>query len=293
MEVEQALERYLRQLAANGRSPHTIGQAQRHLLLLARWLAQEERSAELDAIDEDVIAEFLVSDLARNTARGAPKVAATMNSLRSSLKTFFGHAELADWVSRSPALLVKRAACSPPPPRALTGKEQKRFFAFLDEAEGATAQRDRMLFTFMLRSGVRLSSALGIEVGDVDVEGRTVLLRTMKGRDVQRVFMPDKTAVELGRFLDGRRSGPVFARANGKRLSARHAQRRFRFWREKAGLPDTISPHSLRHSFAMALYLRTRDVLIVRAALRHASLSSTLVYTRVDPEGVREAVLAG
>ena len=53
MKLEDALRRYVTQLRANGRSPHTIGQAQRHIRLLLRWLEQERRSVELDAVDED------------------------------------------------------------------------------------------------------------------------------------------------------------------------------------------------------------------------------------------------
>ena len=77
---------------------------------------------------------------------------------------------------------------------------------------------------------------------------------------------------------------------DGKRIGSRHAQRRFRMWREKAGISTTATPHSCRHRFAMQLYERTGDVLLVRRALGHRSISSTLVYARASEERLRAAL---
>jgi len=291
MKLQQALARYVTQLRANGRSEHTVLQAQRHVRLLARWLDHERRATELDAIDEHTLAEFLTSDTACRSARGGTKTPGSMNALRASTRAFFGHAARADWLERDPARLIKRAICSPPPPRALNGDEQQRLLAVLNNAAGAAAQRDTMLFTFLLTTGVRLSCALGIVIDDVDVVDRTVLLRTMKGCDMKRIFMPSKTALELEKYLAGRMAGPVFSRLDGQRLSARHAQRRFRMWREKAGIQDGVTVHSLRHSFALRLYEMTGDVLLVKEALGHRSISSTLVYAQCGPKRLRAVLV--
>jgi integrase/recombinase XerC len=74
-------------------------------------------------------------------------------------------------------------------------------------------------------------------------------------------------------------------------LSPRHVQRRFEEWLAKAGVRARYSPHSLRHSFALGLYERTGDVLLVQAALGHRAISSTLVYARASAERVRAAVV--
>jgi site-specific recombinase XerD len=72
-------------------------------------------------------------------------------------------------------------------------------------------------------------------------------------------------------------------------MTRRHAERRFRVWVEKAGI-RRASPHSLRHTFATKLYKRTGDVLLVREALCHRSISSTLIYARVDAERLRRVL---
>jgi integrase/recombinase XerD len=73
-------------------------------------------------------------------------------------------------------------------------------------------------------------------------------------------------------------------------MTRRHAERRFRVWVEKAGIRRRASPHSLRHTFATRLYARTADVLLVREALLHKSITSTLIYARADAERLRRVL---
>ena len=290
MQLEDALGRYLTQLRANGRSEHTVLQAQRHLRLLAAWLEEERRSAELDAIDEDVVAEFLTSETACRSARGGAKKPGTLNSLRSSLKTFFGAAARAEWVARNPARFIKRAICSPPPPRSLTAREEERLRSTLAAAESDEGRRDRILVELMLATGVRLSSALALDVEDVDLDEGALLLRKVKGGRAERVFLGPESRDLLREYLGELPTGPVFTRRDGRRISVRQAQRRFRGWRERAGVQKSVTPHSLRHSFAMDLYRRCGDVLLVKRALGHRSISSTLVYAHVGEERLRAAL---
>ena len=79
--------------------------------------------------------------------------------------------------------------------------------------------------------------------------------------------------------------------ADGRPITARQAHRRLRNWLELSGA-EAASPHALRHAFAMRLYRRTRDVLLVRRALGHASVSSTLRYARVEDEELRAVMSA-
>ncbi len=290
MHLDQALDRYLTQLRANGRSEHTVLQAQRHVRLLGRWLASEKRSAVIGKIDDEALAQFLASDVARRTATGTRKSPGTMNALRSSVRTFFGHAARADWVSRDPSRFIKRAICSPPPPRALTSKEEERLRAALESAEGAEAERDRVLVELMLGTGIRLSSALGLDLDDVDLDEGLLLLRHMKGGRVDRVFLSPGIRSILSTFLDHRASGPVFTNRQGERISARHAQRRIRAWREAAGVSRAVTAHTMRHTFGQRLYDRTRDLLLVQAALRHRSISSTLTYARASEDVLRSVI---
>jgi site-specific recombinase XerD len=87
-----------------------------------------------------------------------------------------------------------------------------------------------------------------------------------------------------------RTTGPLFPTRDGRRLTSRQVARRLAGWLEAAGITRRASPHTLRHSFATQLYRKTGDILLVREALRHRSIASTLVYARVDGERLRRAL---
>ena len=290
MRIEDALARYVTQLEADGRSPHTIHQYQRHIGLVVSWLRERGNEAAVDEIDHETLALFLASDAARTRPDGRPKQANSTNALRTSLRTFFRYCHDAGYTRSNPARLVRRALCGSPPPRAMSDEEQGRLLQALAAGVGPEAERDRALFTLMLGSGIRLGSALALEARDVDLERGELVLRRTKG-DVP-TSLPLSRAVHehLRGWINGRGDGPLFTGRNGRALCARHAQRRLAIWCQRAGLERRISPHDLRHSFAIRLYRRTRDLLLVQQALRHRSIVSTTVYARIDEGRLRTAM---
>ena len=290
MQISDALERFLLQLQADGRSPHTVDQYARHVRLLAAWLAQQGHEGGVAQIAPEDLARFLVAPTVRCTASGAPRKATSANALRASLRGFFGFLHRAGLIPRDPSTLVRRAVTAPPPPRALGPGEEERLLAALAQAQGPEGERDRMLVELMLATGIRLSSALGLETADVDLETGVLHVRTWKGGRVERVFLGAVVRARLAEYLASCPPGPLFPGRAGQRLTTRHMQRRFRSWSKLAGLPSAISPHSLRHAFAMRLYERTGDVLLVKEALGHRSISSTLVYARAGEQRLRAAL---
>src|SRR6185436_19595488 len=84
-------------------------------------------------------------------------------------------------LARDPARLVRRARCRPPPPRALSEDDQRRLLHVLAAAEDAEGQRDHVLFATMLGTGIRVGSAVALDVTDVDLERGELALRTAKG----------------------------------------------------------------------------------------------------------------
>src|SRR5881397_2422170 len=98
MKIEDARSRYLTQLQADGRSPHTAGQYRRHITLLATWLAANGRGTTVEEIDHEALAQFLASPCARTRPDGVTKKATSTNALRTSLRTFFRYAHEAGYV---------------------------------------------------------------------------------------------------------------------------------------------------------------------------------------------------
>lgn len=290
MRLHDALQRFALQLEADGRSPHTITQYKRHIAALARWLAREGRSDELDAIDHETLARFLVSPDAHGSARGGAKRPTSVNALRSSLMGFFGFCRDAGFAPEHAGRLIRRARCGTAPPRGLSEEDQRRLLDTLASALGPLARRDHLLFHLLLASGVRLSSALALRACDVDLERGDLVLWNAKGQRTERVILGRAIREHLAGYLAGRPSGPLFPGSAGRPMSRRHAARRLRHWLRKAGCRGQTSPHGLRHSFGMAIYRQTRDLFVVKAALHHRSIVSSMVYAAADEQRLREVL---
>lgn len=305
MQILDALDRFALQLQADGRSPHTAGQYRRAIGQLARWLDRERLPTDLDRLTPELLARFLVSPDVRTNVYGAPKATVTVNATRTSLRVFFAYAHEAGYVAANAARLVRRAICSPPPPKALADAEVERLLRVLEQASnslegalGLAARRDRTLIRLLLGTGIRIGSALALDVADVDLEGGALRLRETKRDKPERVFLSKDAAAALAELIatlpasGGSGSGraqALFCGPQGQRLAKRHAQRRITLWLDRAGLGEG-TPHSLRHTFATRLLRRTGDLFLVKTALRHASIASTAVYLSVSDERLRAAV---
>ena len=287
MNLQEALQAFLVQLEADGRSPHTVAQYRRHGTSLANWLVATGSSTSVAKLTPDVLARFFSADAARNSCRGGAKKAVSLNAMRTSIRCFAQHLHDAGLVASNPARLLKRARCAPPPPKALRDDETQRLLAVLAAANGREAERDRMLVEVLLRTGIRIGSALALDVHDLDFAHGELTLRSTKGNRPSIAVIPADVAKRLRAFVAGR-DGPVFL-AHGERISMRHAQRRITAWFAKANVVGK-SAHSLRHHFACALLARTGDLRLVQNALNHASIVSTTIYAQVDREKLRTAV---
>lgn len=287
MKITEALHVYLLQLEADGRSVHTRRQYQRHVALLVRVVGD----VGVGVVTTADVARALVSPVITHDADGAPKRATTVNALRTTLRVWFGWLHNAGMIASNPARLVRRARCGSPPPKALSEDEQRRLLDTLARARGWESERDHALFALMLGSGIRLASALSLTASDFDLDRGDVRLRRAKGDREERAVLPAAVVAHLREFLPTQSAlGPVWISRHGLRLSTRQAQRRLTYWMKKAGIEHAASPHALRHSFATNLYSRTHDILLVRDALGHKSIESTLVYARIDRERLRAAL---
>ena len=287
MHLQDALALFVAQLHADGRSRHTVAQYRRSIELLASWGASVGLSCAIEDFDHVALAQFLGSPEARLTAAGKEKSPVTMNALRSGLRVFYAYLADANYLAKNPARLIKRARCGRPPARGLSKGELEAFFGALDAGAGPIAERDRVLFRLLAATGLRAGSAVGLDVEDFDPEERLLEVRVAKGNQPLRVEVPADAAAVLATFVEGR-EGAIFVGRGGDRLSVRHVGRRFQQWWGAAGLRRRATPHGLRHSFAIELYGRTRDIFAVQRALGHRSISSSALYAQL-PAAARVA----
>ena len=152
-------------------------------------------------------------------------------------------------------------------------------------AQDWTGQRDCALFTLLYGCGLRIDEALSLNIGDLPRDG---YIRVMgKGRKERQVPVIDIVETTLKAYLaehphKTEADKPLFIGARGKRLNQGVAQRAMRNLRGILDLPETATPHALRHSFATHLLQNGANLREIQELLGHASLSTTQRYTEIN-----------
>jgi integrase/recombinase XerC len=174
-----------------------------------------------------------------------------------------------------------------------------RRFADADERAGEAREpwiwaRDAAVMALLYGSGLRISEALGLARRDVPLPGAgDVLVVTGKGNKTRMVPVLQNVLALIQDYVTMcphplPPQGPIFVGARGGPLKARIIQLTMERLRGALGLPDSATPHALRHSFATHLLSRGGDLRAIQELLGHASLSTTQIYTGIDSERLLE-----
>jgi integrase/recombinase XerC len=176
-----------------------------------------------------------------------------------------------------------------PVPRPLTEIDAGRLLeeAEKDREEPWIGRRDRALFTLLYGCGLRISEALSLARKDAPLGD--VLRVTGKGSKERIVPILPAVTEAVRAYLDscpfdGGPDAPLFVGVRGGPLAPAVAQRQMQHLRRLMGLPETATPHALRHSFATHLLADGGDLRAIQDLLGHASLSTTQRYTDVESE---------
>jgi len=158
--------------------------------------------------------------------------------------------------------------------------------------------RDAAVMALLYGSGLRISEALGLKQRDVPKPGEgDVIIVTGKGNKTRMVPVLQNVLTLIADYAAMcphplPPNGPIFVGARGGPLSPRIIQLTMERLRGALGLPDSATPHALRHSFATHLLSRGGDLRAIQELLGHASLSTTQIYTGIDAERLLEVYRA-
>ena len=189
-----------------------------------------------------------------------------------------------------PTLLLDSPRRPDPFPKALTVDEAIGLVEVPDLST-VKGRRDSALLEFLYGTGARVSEAVGLDLGKIDLEDRIVIV-TGKGSKQRLVPLGAKAVTAIARWLPDRmalvhrsqRGDPVFLNLRGTRLSRQGMFDVVRANARQAGIPEEkVSPHVLRHSAATHMVEAGADLRSVQEMLGHATISTTQIYTRVSP----------
>ena len=276
------VEGFLALLAAR-RAPRTVEAYRRDLAHLARFLGASPATATLDDL-ERYLAEL----------RAAGLSPATIARRAAAIRSFFRHQQLLGERSDNPAAELDLPRRQRKLPRTLSPGEAERL---IEAAAGTRPRdfRDRALVELLYGAGLRVSEAVGLEKGGVDLEGR--LVRCVGKGDKERIVPIGRQAADALRrylsrgrpYLDRRHRPDLFLNAQGGALTRAGAFLILRRLAATAGLEaGRVHPHLLRHSFATHLLEGGADLRSVQEMLGHADLATTELYTHVSDRRRRE-----
>jgi integrase/recombinase XerC len=281
MSAAAILESWRAHLADNRRrSPHTV---RAYLAAAARLVAAQGIAAWTDAARIEV--HHLRSHLAARRAEGLGN-ASTAREL-SACKAFIAFARAQAGDPDPAALRLRGPRLKKGLPRPVTPDEAVNLADLVDglAASDWTGARDRAVLLLMYGSGLRIAEALSLAGRDASLG--EVLQVTGKGGKQRIVPVLPITRAAVADYAQAcpwplPPAEPLFRGAKGGPLSPGMVQRAMAQARRALGLPDTATPHALRHSFATHLLSAGADLRSLQELLGHASLGSTQIYTRVD-----------
>lgn len=217
----------------------------------------------------------------------------TLNYHLIALRSFLKFCAKRD-ISTMPADKIELARTTRKQVTFLSEDELSRLFAQPD-TNTLQGTRDRAIIELLFSSGLRVSELVGLDREHINLKRREFMVRG-KGQKDRPIFISTESAHWLHAYLEKRSDNtrPLFVRYSGTkqvdlsgnyhRLTVRSVQRLVARYALLAGITKTVTPHTLRHSFATDLLMNGADLRSVQAMLGHSNIATTQIYTHVtDP----------
>ncbi|MDR1368407.1 MAG: tyrosine recombinase XerC [Candidatus Accumulibacter sp.] len=280
---DEDVEAYLEEIATQRRrSPHTVSNYRRDLGILIQLAAHTQPPLSVDAVETPHVRRFVAQLHAQGL--GARSLARMLSAWRG----FYRWKALRDTSRQNPVENVRPPKNVKALPNVLSVDETGRLLD-MSKNDDAVALRDQAMFELFYSSGLRLAELVALNVDCFqDAFGNTEI-RVLGKRGKWRIVPVGQKA--LGALHEwARRRGEIaldgeaalFVGRRGKRIHPRVVEERLQRRAIAQGLPFSVHPHMLRHSFASHLLQSSGDLRAVQEMLGHSSIASTQVYTHLD-----------
>ena len=252
------------------------------LLFLKKDLSHAIAIKDLKELTVTDFRSFLMAQT--NAGIGRSSIARHMSSLRN----FFRFLRKKELVNNTAITVIKPARPKKTLPKPLEQKDTSVLLnmAMKNQKERWQGLRDVALLTLLYGCGLRISEALNLTVGEWRKMSDVLIIR---GKGNKQRLVPVLPLVKnvVSKYLSERPDDlpsdtALFIGARGEQLNPGVVQRQVRRLRRAAGLPESVTPHALRHSFATHLLTNGADLRSVQELLGHSSLSATQRYTEID-----------
>lgn len=298
MLIRAAVSCYLDELVARHASTSLLTQSERSLSRLASHL-RENSVRQLHDVREAHLVSFARKLRESKTPRGTLLSAATQASYLQRIKSCFGALARQGLLLQDPAAELVLPSTARLPRTTLSVSEARRLME-APRATTRTGRRDRAILETLYGTGIRRGECTRLDLADLDLRARTLLVRNGKGGKDRMVPVAGRAAAALGVYLRDVRPQLVVDPSQealfltawwGQRLGYMSISLLVERHAREAGV-GRLHPHALRHACATHLLRGGADVRHVQVLLGHRKLVTTSIYTRVVVEDLRNVLAA-
>lgn len=283
LDLIQAYEKYLTKVKRA--SGNTVASYMRDIRQFAEWL---QHTAALEVLDAE---QLNISDYL-SLLSDAGKSAATVSRCLASLKNFYSYAVSSGFLEKTPVTDIKVERGEKKLPQILTGREIELLLS-QPACVDAKGCRDKAMLEVMYATGIRVTELIELNVEDVSLDqGLIVCNCAKKGRTVP--LYPGALKALATYIRDVRSSmlatpdeQALFVNVNGMRMSRQGFWKILKSYQMSARIEKEITPHTLRHSFAVHLLENGADLSSLQELMGHCDISSTQMYTQMVNQKLR------
>ena len=267
-------------------SANTLSSYIRDLTQFQSWLITNN-AADLRKVKKDTINEYL---LHMNHSGKSP---ATVTRSTASIKSFYNYMVQIGAVKTNPAKAVVAMKVERKYPEILTNREVE---LFLEQPKCVDEKgfRDHAMLELLYATGIRVSELIGLNVNDVNLSAGFIRCQSKGKERIVPLYPAAVKALEdyvkdiRPRIVANEEEQALFVNMNGERMSRQGFWKIIKYYQEKAGIEKDITPHTLRHSFAVHLLENGADLRSIQEMLGHADISSTQIYAQLVNQKLKD-----
>ena len=271
-------------------SHHTLKAYERDLVKFAKFLElyHSKSLIDLNQVDRGIIRQFMGKEFDEGLS------SKTVARRLASIKSFFNYLIQIELIVDSPASHIKSPKVEKNIPKFIHVNKIKYLMEIPDK-NSLIGKRDIAILELFYATGMRLSELVSLNIGSVNSNDN--LVRVLgKGNKERIIPFGNKAKDALEIYLKDRglswlsnQDVPLFSTKNNKRISVRTVQIRMnKYLSQVLGTQKGASPHVLRHTFGTHLLDNDADIRSIQELLGHSSISSTQIYTKVNPKKIKQ-----
>lgn len=277
LDLVRAYENYLAKVKQA--SANTVSSYMRDIRQFSQWLKANEKIDVIDANQQNISA--YLSFLEEEGRSGA-----TLSRSLASLKNFYSYVVSTGFLEKTPVVEIHVDRGEKKAPQILSGKEIELLLS-QPVCVDAKGFRDKAMLEVMYATGIRVTELISLNIDDVNLD--LGIIKCAGGRKSRAIPLYPAALKALSQYIDHVRTGMIadpdeqalFVNVSGIRMSRQGFWKILKYYQNTAHIDKEITPHTLRHSFAVHLLENGADIGSVQELMGHSDISSTQVYTQM------------